>query len=151
MQCIQILNDLIWKYNVVTLDRLILYLVMCKCFQNVTKIYLANIMMLIWLKLQALRSHEGNEAQVCFFIIQLLLLKPAEFRTRVNSFVRDVCMQYCTGVIINLGFKYCIPNSRRFALQNSPCHWKQNDYYEKHMNYHRVCFSVESYNRNMIF
>ncbi|EDV23067.1 uncharacterized protein TRIADDRAFT_28077, partial [Trichoplax adhaerens] len=82
-KCIQILNDLIWKYNVVTLDRLILYL--------------------------ALRSHEGNEAQVCFFIIQLLLLKPAEFRTRVNSFVRD----------------------------NSPCHWKQNDYYEKHMNYHR--------------
>ena len=30
----------------------------------------------------ALRNHEGNEAQVCFFIIQLLLLKPSEFRNR---------------------------------------------------------------------
>lgn len=40
---------------------------------------------------QALRSHEGNEAQVCFFIIQLLLLKPNEFRTRVNAFIREVC------------------------------------------------------------
>ena len=31
---------------------------------------------------EALRNHEGNEAQVCFFIIQLLLLKPSEFRNR---------------------------------------------------------------------
>ena len=39
---------------------------------------------------QALRSHEGNEAQVCLFIIQLLLLKPHDFRTRVNAFIREV-------------------------------------------------------------
>lgn len=43
---------------------------------------------------QALRSHEGNEAQVCFFIIQLLLLKPNEFRTRVNAFIREVCFEH---------------------------------------------------------
>lgn len=47
--------------------------------------------MLIFSSFQALRSHEGNEAQVCFFIIQLLLLKPNEFRTRVNAFIREVC------------------------------------------------------------
>ena len=40
--------------------------------------------------LQALRSLEGNEAQVCFFIIQLLLLKPSDFRNRVRDFVNDV-------------------------------------------------------------
>ncbi|KAG7265738.1 hypothetical protein CRUP_035091, partial [Coryphaenoides rupestris] len=57
-KCIEILNDMVWKYNIVTLDRLILCL--------------------------AMRSHEGNEAQVCYFIIQLLLLKPNDFRNRVN-------------------------------------------------------------------
>ncbi|XP_020892514.2 mediator of RNA polymerase II transcription subunit 23 [Exaiptasia diaphana] len=81
-KCIQHLNDLIWKYNVVTMDRLVLSL--------------------------GLRSHEGNEAQVCFFIIQLLLLKPPDFRTRVNAFVRD----------------------------NSPQHWTQTDWHQKHMAYH---------------
>ncbi|KAF3849726.1 hypothetical protein F7725_019445 [Dissostichus mawsoni] len=59
-KCIEILNDMVWKYNIVTLDRLILCL--------------------------AMRSHEGNEAQVCYFIIQLLLLKPNDFRNRVNDF-----------------------------------------------------------------
>lgn len=69
------INDLIWKYNVVTLDRLVLCL--------------------------ALRSPEGNEAQVCFCIIQLLLLKSPEFRSRVHEFVKE----------------------------NSPDHWKQNNWY----------------------
>ncbi|XP_067034898.1 mediator of RNA polymerase II transcription subunit 23-like [Acropora muricata] len=81
-KCITHLNDLIWKYNVVTLDRLVLSL--------------------------ALRSHEGNEAQVCLFIIQLLLLKPHDFRTRVNAFIRE----------------------------NSPQHWLQHEWHQKHMAYH---------------
>ena len=55
-KCIEAMNSMIWKYNIVTLDRLVLSM--------------------------ALRNHEGNEAQVCFFIIQLLLLKPSEFRNR---------------------------------------------------------------------
>lgn len=57
------INDLIWKYNVVTLDRLVLCL--------------------------AFRSHEGKEGQVCLFIIQLLLLKSPEFRNRVLGFVTE--------------------------------------------------------------
>ncbi|KAB1275213.1 Mediator of RNA polymerase II transcription subunit 23 [Camelus dromedarius] len=82
-KCIEILNDMVWKYNIVTLDRLILCL--------------------------AMRSHEGNEAQVCYFIIQLLLLKPNDFRNRVSDFVKE----------------------------NSPEHWLQNDWHTKHMNYHK--------------
>uniref|UniRef100_A0A4W3IBS6 Mediator of RNA polymerase II transcription subunit 23 n=1 Tax=Callorhinchus milii TaxID=7868 RepID=A0A4W3IBS6_CALMI len=82
-KCIEILNDMVWKYNIVTLDRLILCL--------------------------ALRSHEGNEAQVCYFIIQLLLLKPNDFRNRVSDFVKE----------------------------NSPEHWLQNDWHTKHMTYHK--------------
>ena len=40
--------------------------------------------------LQALRTQEGSsEAQVCMFIIQLLLLRPLEFRNRVKEFVTD--------------------------------------------------------------
>ncbi|XP_068748521.1 mediator of RNA polymerase II transcription subunit 23-like [Montipora capricornis] len=81
-KCIAHLNDLIWKYNVVTLDRLVLCL--------------------------ALRSHEGSEAQVCFFIIQLLLLKPHDLRLRVNAFIRE----------------------------NSPQHWLQHEWHQKHMAYH---------------
>ncbi|CAL8313929.1 unnamed protein product [Lota lota] len=82
-KCIEILNDMVWKYNIVTLDRLILCL--------------------------AMRSHEGNEAQVCYFIIQLLLLKPNDFRNRVNDFVKE----------------------------NAPEHWLQNDWHSKHMSYHK--------------
>lgn len=58
---------------------------------------------------QALRTLEGNEAQVCFFIIQLLLLKAAEFRNRVVEFVKE----------------------------NSPDHWKQSNWHEKHLAFHR--------------
>ncbi|XP_070781388.1 mediator of RNA polymerase II transcription subunit 23 isoform X6 [Enoplosus armatus] len=82
-KCIEILNDMVWKYNIVTLDRLILCL--------------------------AMRSHEGNEAQVCYFIIQLLLLKPNDFRNRVNDFVKE----------------------------NAPEHWLQSDWHNKHMSYHK--------------
>jgi len=49
---------------------------------------------------QALRTQEGSEAQVCFFIIQLLLFKGAEFRARVCEFVKE----------------------------NSPEHWKQSNW-----------------------
>lgn len=57
-----------------------------------------------------MRSHEGNEAQVCYFIIQLLLLKPNDFRNRVSDFVKE----------------------------NSPEHWLQSDWHTKHMSYHKV-------------
>lgn len=42
-----------------------------------------------------LRNLEGNEAQVGFFIIQLLLLRNPEFRNRVVDFVKEVgrCFQ----------------------------------------------------------
>ncbi|XP_063968330.1 mediator of RNA polymerase II transcription subunit 23-like [Lytechinus pictus] len=81
--CVEKLNAMVWKLNIITLDRLVLSL--------------------------ALRSHEGNEAQVGFFIIQLLILKPNEFRTRVSDFVKE----------------------------NSPEHWTQSDWHSKHMAYHR--------------
>eukprot|EP00088_Acartia_fossae_P046262 TRINITY_DN4995_c0_g1_i10.p1 TRINITY_DN4995_c0_g1~~TRINITY_DN4995_c0_g1_i10.p1 ORF type:complete len:863 (-),score=187.80 TRINITY_DN4995_c0_g1_i10:454-2823(-) len=76
-------NTMIWKYNVITLDRFVLSMV--------------------------LRPHEGNEAQVCFFIIQVLLLKPSEFRTRVN----DVCRTM------------------------NPDHHLQQNWHEKHMEIHQ--------------
>lgn len=47
--------------------------------------------------------------QVCFFIIQLLLFKAAEFRNRVSEFVKE----------------------------NSPEHWTQSDWHEKHLNFHK--------------
>ncbi|KAK6627240.1 Mediator of RNA polymerase II transcription subunit 23 [Polyplax serrata] len=82
-KCVDALNDMIWKYNIVTIDRLVLCL--------------------------ALRTQEGSEAQVCFFIIQLLLLKAAELRNRVQDFVKE----------------------------NSPEHWKQSNWHEKHLAFHR--------------
>jgi mediator of RNA polymerase II transcription subunit 23 len=75
-------NTMIWKYNVITLDRFVLSMV--------------------------LRPHEGNEAQVCFFIIQVLLLKPVEFRTRVNEVCRTML----------------------------PDHHLQQNWHEKHMEIH---------------
>jgi len=76
-------NTMIWKYNLITLDRLVLCMV--------------------------LRPHEGDEAQVCFFIIQVLLLKPNEFRKRVNEFCRTM----------------------------NPDHHLQQDWHEKHLEIHQ--------------
>ena len=59
---------------------------------------------------QALRCFEGNELQVCYFIIQIILLKPPDFKARVAEFVRE----------------------------SSPDHWLQTDFHEKHMNFHKV-------------
>lgn len=90
---VETMNSIIWVYNIVPIDRLMLCL--------------------------ALRTQEGSEAHVCFFIIQLLLLKPAELRNRVQEFVKE----------------------------NSPDHWRQNNWYEKHMAFHRKFpekFSPES-------
>lgn len=53
------------------------------------------------LPFQALRANpDGNESQVCFYIIQLLLLKGSEVRNRALEFVKE----------------------------NSPEHWKQRDW-----------------------
>lgn len=37
-KCIEILNDMVWKYNIVTLDRLILCLVRICLLKNVSKL-----------------------------------------------------------------------------------------------------------------
>lgn len=74
---------MIWKYNILTIDRLVLCL--------------------------SLRTLEGNEAQVSFCIIQLLLLKTSEFRNRLQEFVNN----------------------------NSPEHWKQNNWHERHLAFHQ--------------
>lgn len=80
---IDTLNDMVWKYNIVTIDRLVLCL--------------------------ALRNFDENEARLCYLITHMLLLKPNEFKTRVHDFVRE----------------------------NSPEHWLQSNWHEKHMTFHR--------------
>lgn len=69
------LNSFIWKFHVVPFDRILLCL--------------------------TLRNFEGNEAQICFFIIQQLMLstKTSEFKHWVHEFV-----------------------------ENSPEHWKENNW-----------------------
>lgn len=57
------LSDLIWKFHIITLDRLTL--IMC------------------------LRSFEGKEATVCSFIIQNLLLQKNLFKTRLLYFIHN--------------------------------------------------------------
>lgn len=47
---------------------------------------------------------------MCFYIIQLLLLKTHEFRSRVGEFVKD----------------------------NEPDHWKQSNWHEKHVAFHHT-------------
>ena len=67
-KCIDAMNSMIWKYNIVTLDRLVLSM--------------------------ALRNHEGNEAQVCFFIIQLLLLQLADWVNAQGIFFPNLPESY---------------------------------------------------------
>lgn len=82
-KCVDTINDMIWKYNVITIDRFVLCL--------------------------ALRTQEGNGAQLCFFIIQLVCLMSNEFRNRIQDFVKD----------------------------NSPEHWKQGNWHEKNFAFHQ--------------
>lgn len=56
--------------------------------------------MFLTLNHQAIRTQEGNEAQVCLYIIQLLLLKSNDFRVQVVDFIKE----------------------------NSPDHWKQSNW-----------------------
>ncbi|CAG0886018.1 unnamed protein product [Darwinula stevensoni] len=81
-RCIEAVNDLIWKYHIFPIDRFILCLI--------------------------LRNHEEREAQVCFLIIQFLLVRYTDFQTRVTEFVHD----------------------------NSPEHWKLSNWHEKHLAFH---------------
>ena len=63
-KCVDTMNAIIWNYHIVPVDRLMLCL--------------------------ALRTQEGSsEAQVCMFIIQLLLLRPLDLRNRVKEFVSE--------------------------------------------------------------
>ncbi|XP_029639982.1 mediator of RNA polymerase II transcription subunit 23 [Octopus sinensis] len=80
---VEVLNDMVWKYNIVTIDRVVLCL--------------------------ALRNLEANEAQVCCLIIQLLLMRHNDFKSRVSDFVK----------------------------MNTGEHWSQNNWHENHMKFHR--------------
>lgn len=57
----EVLSDMIWKYQIISLDRLLL----CMC----------------------LRNFDDKEMQVCFFII-LLLLKISDFKSMLSNFIR---------------------------------------------------------------
>lgn len=58
---------------------------------------------------------------MCLFIIQMLLLKPSEFKTRALEFVSE----------------------------NSPEHWKQSNWHEKHMAFLRVFNPVKKFCRKV--
>ncbi|XP_046366598.1 mediator of RNA polymerase II transcription subunit 23-like isoform X3 [Haliotis rufescens] len=77
------LNEMIWRSNIVTIDRLVLCLI--------------------------LRNLEANEAQMRCLIVQLLLVHLPDFKNRVHDFVKD----------------------------NTPEHWQQANWHEKHMAFHK--------------
>eukprot|EP00117_Sycon_ciliatum_P033881 scpid18252/ scgid25972/ Mediator of RNA polymerase II transcription subunit 23; Cofactor required for Sp1 transcriptional activation subunit 3; Mediator complex subunit 23; Protein sur-2 homolog len=61
-------SDMVWKYDVLPLDKFVLVMVM--------------------------RNYDTNASRKAFFIVQLLLLKNNEFRKRVNFFVKTVSPYY---------------------------------------------------------
>ena len=98
-KCIDAMNSMIWKYNIITLDRLVLCM--------------------------ALRNHEGNEAQVCFFIIQLLLLKPQDFRNRCYNHYKNLNFTIHSHSRVN-----------EFCRTMSPDHQLLEDWHQKHLEIH---------------
>ncbi|KAK0059322.1 mediator of RNA polymerase II transcription subunit 23-like isoform X2 [Biomphalaria pfeifferi] len=62
-KCIEALTDMIWKYNIIPIDRIVLCL--------------------------ALRSLEGKEAQVQFVVIQFLLTAKPDFKARIHDFIKE--------------------------------------------------------------
>ncbi|UXI17024.1 putative ATP-dependent RNA helicase [Sarcoptes scabiei] len=82
-KCREAVNDLVWKYHIFTIDKLLLCL--------------------------SLRSFEGREAQVCFFIIQSLVLDNADIKNRIQDFVKE----------------------------NSPLYWRHSDLSESQNKFHQ--------------
>ncbi|OXA58541.1 Mediator of RNA polymerase II transcription subunit 23 [Folsomia candida] len=82
LKLVDSIMEMVWKYNIVPFDRFILCM--------------------------ALRTNEGNDAQMCYFMMNLLMFKNAEFQNRVSEFIQE----------------------------NSPEHWKQKNWHEKHKSYH---------------
>ncbi|KAH9498459.1 Mediator of RNA polymerase II transcription subunit 23 [Bulinus truncatus] len=62
-KCIEALTDMIWKYNIIPIDRIVLCL--------------------------ALRTLEGKEAQVQFVVIQFLLTLKPDFKARIHDFIKE--------------------------------------------------------------
>lgn len=62
------LNGLIWKYHIITLDRILLCM--------------------------SLRSFEDSKAKICFFIIQLLLQRAPDFKALVQKFCKMQTPEY---------------------------------------------------------
>ncbi|WAR24242.1 MED23-like protein [Mya arenaria] len=81
---IEAINDMIWKNNILTIDRLVLCL--------------------------ALRNLENNEARLAFYIIYQILVRSTDFKNRVSDFLQN----------------------------NTPDHWLQSNWHEKHMNFHKM-------------
>lgn len=65
---INCLHDMVWKYHVMSIDKLVLCLM--------------------------LRCYEANEAQVCNLLITFLLLKNSTFRDRIHAFVQSIPSNY---------------------------------------------------------
>lgn len=80
---ISFINDMVWKYHILTIDRLVLCL--------------------------SLRNIQDGEAKLAFYIIFQILVRSPDFKNRVGDFLRD----------------------------NTPDHWLQSNWHEKHMNFHK--------------
>ena len=84
-QVILRLNELVWKYNFFTLDRLILCMVRSSLMVR-GKTGLSYCCP----PLQTLRGYESQEVQTCLTIVHYLLLGSQEFSQRVNALVHGV-------------------------------------------------------------
>ncbi|CAB3994477.1 Mediator of RNA polymerase II transcription subunit 23, partial [Paramuricea clavata] len=62
------LHDMVWKYHIISIDRLVLCLMLRYC--------------------------ESKEAQVCNLLLRFLLLKIPAFRDRIHTFVQEVPPDY---------------------------------------------------------
>lgn len=100
-KCIECINKMIWHYSMFAIDSFILKMV-SKCYHVHMSLDLHSSLS------QVFRPSDNSEAQVCFYVIQSLLLK-TQFRTRLMEFVTD----------------------------NSPEYWKQNNL-DRNLQFHQT-------------
>ena len=92
------LNELVWKYHVFPLDRLLLCMVsialpaspvLCYC-PLLPPLCYCPVLCYCCLPRQVMRGYDGQFAHTCLSIVHYMLLTNQDFQSRVSTLVKEV-------------------------------------------------------------
>ena len=83
------LNELVWKYHVFPLDRLLLCMVSIVLLAPLSPVPLPWVLALCSPR-QVTRGYDGQFAHICLSIMHYMLLTNQDFQSQVSTLVKEV-------------------------------------------------------------